>query len=124
MFILILFRYDLLMNYNVVILKLSNEFSSKFQKKPRIFILILFHFRVTPTPARLPPGEGIGRGRSPLPQKLMCYDNVNSWVINSDDFRNNLHFSFHIKNDNKPNFLTLLKGAFWEEKGGGREGVK
>ena len=33
-------------------------------------------------------------------------------------------FLFISKIDNKPNFLTLLKGAFWEEKGGGREGVK
>ena len=38
MFILNIFKYDLLMGYNIVIPELPNEFSSKFQKKPKMFI--------------------------------------------------------------------------------------
>ena len=73
------------------------------------------------------PHRGAARGvwgLSSFPLKLMCY--INSWVINSVDFKNDLCFSFDMKTTsilvNKNILLSLLKGAFGKERVGVEKG--
>ena len=52
-----------------------------------------FHFWVPLTPARAPPGGGLG-AKGVIPPKNMWY--INSRVLNSGVFKNGLHFHFRL----------------------------
>ena len=55
---------------------------------------LYLHFRVSPTPARAPPGEGSRGGFNPILSKIMCY--INSGVFIRRVFKNDLDFYFGV----------------------------